>query len=84
MPASQIMKKFEAGTLHSGKGGSIVTNPKQAIAIKLSYLRKEGEIPNPKQKLGIDGKYTPEKGMKGHLNLMKSKGVLKTKKVKSY
>ncbi len=31
------MHKFKTGTLHSGsKGGPIVTNPKQAIAISLS------------------------------------------------
>jgi hypothetical protein len=36
------MKKFHAGKLHSGKGGAIVTNPHQARAIQLSYLRKEG------------------------------------------
>jgi len=33
----QEMRKFKAGTLHSGsKSGPIVTNPKQAIAISLS------------------------------------------------
>jgi hypothetical protein len=42
MPASEILAKFHAGTLHSGKGGPIVTNPHQAKAIQLSYLRKEG------------------------------------------
>lgn len=42
MPASEILKRFHAGTLHSGKGGKIVTNPHQAKAIQLSYARKEG------------------------------------------
>lgn len=42
MPAREIMPKFRAGTLHSGKGGKIVTNPAQARAIELSYARKEG------------------------------------------
>jgi hypothetical protein len=33
----QEMRKFKAGTLHSGsKSGPVVTNPKQAIAISLS------------------------------------------------
>ena len=41
-------------------------------------------VPNPKKKLAIDGKYTPEKSMKGHLNSMKAKGQLKSKKSKSY
>lgn len=44
MPASEIMNKFKHHTLHSGKGGKIVTNPKQAKAIQLSYLRKEGKL----------------------------------------
>lgn len=42
MPAKEIMKDFKAGTLHSGKGGPIVRKKKQAKAIQLSYLRKEG------------------------------------------
>jgi|ERR1017187_9121750 hypothetical protein len=46
MPASEIMSDFKKGTLHSGGSGKIVTNPHQAKAIQLSYLRKEGhEIP---------------------------------------
>lgn len=36
------MKDFREGHLHSGPGGRIVTSPRQARAIKLSYLRKEG------------------------------------------
>ncbi len=60
MPASEIMADFKAGTLHSGKGGPIVKSKKQAIAIKLSYQRKEG--------------------IAGHLNSMKSKGLLKKPK----
>jgi uncharacterized protein DUF6496 len=42
MPAKEIMKKFKAGKLHSGKGGKIVKSPHQARAILLSYLRSEG------------------------------------------
>lgn len=51
MPASEIMKDFKKGTLHSGKGGPIVKNPHQAKAIQLSYLRKEGKS-IPKKKVG--------------------------------
>jgi len=48
MPASEIMSDFRAGTLHSGPGGLIVKKKKQARAIELSYLRKEGhDIPPP-------------------------------------
>ena len=42
MPASEIMPKFKAHKLHSGKGGKIVKKKSQAKAILLSYLRKEG------------------------------------------
>ncbi len=31
-----VMHEFKEGTLHSGKNGKIVKNPKQAIAIALS------------------------------------------------
>lgn len=44
MPASEILKKFHEGTLHSGKWGPIVTKKKQAKAILMSYLRKEGKV----------------------------------------
>lgn len=44
MPASEIMEKFRKHKLHSGKSGNIVRNKKQAKAILLSYLRKEGRI----------------------------------------
>jgi predicted rRNA methylase YqxC with S4 and FtsJ domains len=48
MPAKEIMPLFRAGKLHSGSGG-IVKKPKQAKAILLSYLRKEGhDIPEKK------------------------------------
>ena len=33
------MGEFKEGTLHSGKGGKVVTNPKQAIAIALSEAK---------------------------------------------
>lgn len=32
----KVMREFKEGTLHSGKGGKVVTNPKQGIAIALS------------------------------------------------
>jgi len=45
------MPKFQAGELHSGKDGPIVRSKKQARAIQLSYLRKEGKhIPKKKGK----------------------------------
>jgi hypothetical protein len=45
MPASQVMKEYKAGKLHSGsKHGKVVRNKKQAVAIQLSELRKEGKI----------------------------------------
>lgn len=48
MPASEVMPLFRAKKLHSGRSGKIVTNPKQARAIQLSYLRKEGYPIKPK------------------------------------
>lgn len=42
MPASEVMPLFHKGQLHSGKGGPVVKSKKQARAIQLSYLRKEG------------------------------------------
>jgi hypothetical protein len=45
MPAKEIAKLFKEGRLHSGSPeGPIVENPRQALAIRLSYLRKEGKI----------------------------------------
>lgn len=40
---SKVMGEFKAGTLHSGKGGPVVKNPKQAIAISLSQASKMGK-----------------------------------------
>jgi hypothetical protein len=37
---AQVFKEFKAGKLNSGKGGPIVKNPKQAIAIALSEARR--------------------------------------------
>lgn len=33
---AKVMREFKEGTLHSGKKGKVVKNPKQAIAIALS------------------------------------------------
>jgi integrase len=49
VPSGEIMDKFRRGTLHSGKKvkgkkRKIVHNKKQAKAILLSYLRREGRI----------------------------------------
>ncbi len=37
---AKVMREFKSGTLHSGKGGKVVKNPKQAIAIALSEAGK--------------------------------------------
>jgi hypothetical protein len=38
----KVMGEFKEGTLHSGKGGKVVKNPKQAIAIAISEASKKG------------------------------------------
>ena len=35
-----VLHEFKRHNLHSGKGGSIVTNPKQALAIAISEARR--------------------------------------------
>ena len=40
----KVMSEFKAGGLHSGKGGPVVKNRKQAIAIAMS----EAKMPKPK------------------------------------
>lgn len=37
---AKVMGEFKEGTLHSGKKGKVVKNPKQAIAIALSEAKK--------------------------------------------
>jgi ribosomal protein L21E len=37
---SKVMRECKAGTLHSGKGGPVVTNRKQCIAIAISEGKK--------------------------------------------
>jgi len=41
----KVMGEFKEGTLHSGKDGKVVKNPKQAIAIALSSagMAKKGK-----------------------------------------
>jgi len=46
------MPLFRKHKLHSGKGGKIVRKKKQAKAILLSYLRREGKIGPRKKKKG--------------------------------
>jgi hypothetical protein len=43
----KVMGEFKEGTLHSGKGGKVVKNPKQAVAIALS----EADMSKPKKKM---------------------------------
>jgi hypothetical protein len=67
MPSEEIMKKFHRGTLHSGKKvkgkkRKIVRNKKQAKAILLSYLRREGKIGLRKKG---KGKKTAHKSVSG-------------------
>ena len=35
----KVMGEFKEGTLHSGKGGKVVKNPRQAVAIALSSAK---------------------------------------------
>ena len=36
----KVMGEYKEGTLHSGKSGKVVSNPKQAVAIALSSAKK--------------------------------------------
>lgn len=36
----KVMGEYKEGALHSGKGGKVVKNPKQAIAIAMSEAAK--------------------------------------------
>lgn len=46
----KVMKEFKEGTLHSGKGGPVVTDRKQAIAIALSEANASAGKSKPKKK----------------------------------
>jgi ribosomal protein L21E len=35
-----VMKEYKEGKLHSGSGGKVVTNPKQALAIAINSALK--------------------------------------------
>lgn len=37
----KVMSEYKEGTLHSGKGGKVVKNPKQAIAIAMAEAAKK-------------------------------------------
>jgi hypothetical protein len=43
---AKVMHEFKEGELHSGKTDTIVTNPKQAIAIALSEAKGLAKQPN--------------------------------------
>lgn len=38
----QAFDEFKAGTLHSGRGGPVVKDKKQAVAIALNVERRKG------------------------------------------
>ena len=38
---SKVMREYKEGTLHSGKGGPVVKNPKQAVAIAISESKRK-------------------------------------------
>lgn len=40
----KVMGEFKDGTLHSGKGGKVVKNPKQAMAIAMSEASKTAKF----------------------------------------
>jgi len=67
MPSSAVMDKFGARTLHSGgPGGPVVTDPKQAVAIKMSEQRVEAK----------HGGHYPEKNyFQGGSTMSKSSGL---------
>ena len=39
----KVMREFKEGTLHSGKKGPVVKNPKQAIAIAISESKRKNK-----------------------------------------
>lgn len=58
---NQAMHEFKGGDLHSGKGGPVVKDRKQAIAIGLSSARRAGKhvakkVPPAKRALMAGGR----------------------------
>ena len=45
----KVMGEYKAGTLHSGKGGKVVKNPRQAVAIALSSAGMTKKMPQKKK-----------------------------------
>ena len=43
----KVMGEYKAGSLHSGKGGPVVTNRKQAVAIAMSEAAGVGSRRSP-------------------------------------
>ena len=62
----KVMGEFKKGELHSGKSGTVVKNPKQAIAIALSEAGKF------KMKKAASGKMIDEKKTEEQLDIMES------------
>ena len=49
---TKVMREWKAGTLHSGKGGPVVKNRKQAVAIAMS----EAKMPKSKMMMKKTGR----------------------------
>ena len=46
----KVMHEYKEGTLHSGKGGKVVKNPRQAVAIALSEAGMSKPLPSRGQR----------------------------------
>lgn len=60
----KVMHEFKTKTLHSGKGGPVVKNRKQAIAIALSEADKSKKRTSPKPNRKAKRKPLPKGKMK--------------------
>ena len=62
----KVMGEFKSGKLHSGMGGKVVKNPKQAIAIGLSEAgmskKKGGGMAESKKMVGKEVSFMKKKG----------------------